>query len=416
MTKRMIVMVVALVIVFGGLFGFNLFRTYKIKEFFNNYTPPAVTVSTIVAKEKTWHPMLAGVGSFLAINGVDVNSQASGNVTRIFFKSGQYVKKSTPLIQIDDRIEQASLKNAQATLFLHTNNFKRQADLIKTQSTSSSNVDTAKANLAQASAMVEKIQAEINQKNIKAPFSGRLGVRMINLGQYISPGSTKIVTLQSMDPLFLTFYLPEQNHDKLYVGQPIRFKVEAYPNHFFAGKINAINSKIDTETHNLLIQARLPNCATNTLSNTNAASLMTKYDPLSNQRVTFCDTTKNEEKDVKEFAFVPGMFADINVLLPSKEHVIVLPRTAVSYSLYGNAVFIVKDEKIKETKKVIKRVYKHFISTGQERGNEVVVLSGVKKGDVVVNSGQLKLSNGTPVTINNSIKLNETPDPDSLGQ
>lgn len=416
MKKRMTIMVIALVIIFGGLFAFNLFRDYKIKEFFTHFSPPAVTISTIEAKQKTWHPMIPGVGSFLAINGVDVNSQASGNVMKIFFKSGQYVKKHTPLIQIDDSIEKATLKDAQATFLLNTLDYKRQSDLIKTQSTSSSNVDKAKANLTQSAAQVEKIQAAINQKNIKAPFSGRLGVRRVNLGQYISPGTTKIVTLQSMDPLYLEFYLPEQYVKKLYVTQPIRFRVEAYPGHYFMGKINAINAKIDTETHNVLVQAKLPNCPNEDLKKGKHALTKTTYDPLVNAKVTYCNTTKNTDNGIKTFTFVPGMFADIEVILPSIENVIVLPRTAVSYSLYGNAVFIVKTEKDKATGKSTKHVYKTFIATGEERGNEIVVKKGVKAGDIIVNSGQLKLQNGTPVVINNNIKLNETPNFDMIGQ
>lgn len=412
----MTIMIVALFVVFGSLLGFNLFRDYKIKQFFDNFSPPAVTISTIKAEAKTWHPVIPSVGSFVAINGVDVNSQASGNVTDIFFRSGQYVTKHTPLIQIDDSIEKAMLKNAKATLELNKTSFRRQSDLIKTQSTSSSNVDRAKANLAQSAAEVEKIQAEINQKNIKAPFSGRLGVRLVNLGEYISPGTSKIVTLQSMDPLYLQFYLPEQYHKKLYVTQPIRFRVEAYPGQMFEGEINAINSKIDTETHNVLVQAKLPNCPLKILKDTKNDLVVTKYDPMANRKVTFCNSEKNEKHSVKEFTFVPGMFAEIYVVLPSIENVIVLPRTSVSYSLYGNAVFVVRSEKNKTSGKMIKRVYKQFIKTGQERGNEIVIKDGVKVGDEIVNSGQLKLRNGTPVVVNNTIKLNEKPDIGTLGQ
>lgn len=416
MKTRLVRIIIILLVVFGGLVGFNLFRDYKIKEFFKHYTPPAVSVSTVRAYRKTWHPTIPGVGSFIAINGVDVNSEASGNVTDIFFRSGQYVKKNKSLIQIDDSIERATLKDAQAQLALNKISYKRQSDLIKTQSTSSSSVDKAKAALAESNALVEKIQAQINQKNIKAPFSGRLGVRQVNLGQYITPGNTKIVTLQSMDPLYLHFYLPEQFVKKLYVGQPIRFRVEAYPGLYFEGKINAINSKIDIDTHNVLVQASLPNCPRDLLKHQDSGLAKTKEDPLINAMVTHCSTTENNKQNINSFSFIPGMFADIEVILPSIEDVIVVPRTAISYSLYGNSVFIVKIEKDKDTQKSIKRVYKRFISTGEERGNEVIITQGVQEHDEIVNSGQLKLQNGTHVTINNSVKLNESPNISAIGE
>lgn len=416
MTKRMTIMVLALIIVFGGLLGFNLFRNHMMKKFFANFTLPAVSVSTVTAKKDIWYPVINAVGSFVAINGVDVNAQSSGNVTQIHFESGQFVKKDTPLINIDDSIDQASLKDAQANLTLQDLNYKRQVDLFKRQATSTSNVDQARANLTQARANVEKIQAEINQKHIKAPFAGRLGVRLINLGEYINPGSTKIVTLQSVDPLFLEFYLPEQYLNQLHVGQDIRFSVQAYEGRRFTGKITAINSKVDINTHNVLIQATIDNCSVEALKKEDSPLAIREKDPLGDQRITLCDSKKNESNDINQYAFTPGMFANIEVLQPPKEKVIILPRTAVSYTLYGNSVFVVNEKTDKKTGKKIKVVNTQFIKTGEERGNSVVIKTGVKEGDIVVNSGQLKLRNGTTVVINNDVKLNVVPNPDSLGQ
>ncbi len=416
MNKRMVITVLGLILVFGGLLGFNLVKKKMMADYFANYTPPAVSISTVTAKKSTWHPVIESVGNFVAINGVDVSSQSSGNVTSLEFVSGQFVKKGTSLITIDDSIDQASLKDAQANLTLQKVNYKRQVDLYKRQATSSSNVDTAKANLSEAAANVEKIQAEINQKHIKAPFTGRLGVRKVNLGEFINPGSTKIVTLQSLDPLYLEFYLPEQYLRQLHVDQEIRFQVESHKTKQFTGKITAINSKIDVNTHNVLIQATLANCPLQGLSENKTKLIATKKDVASRVEISICDSKKNEANNVTKFAFTPGMFAKIDVVRPPLGKVIILPRSAISYSLYGNSVFIVKEEQSKKSKKTIKKVYKQFVTTGEERGNSVIIAKGVTEGEVIVNSGQLKLHDGTTVTINNEVKLKDITDPDSLGQ
>lgn len=413
MAKRMSLMVLLIIIVFGSLLGFYFVKKYRTAQYLKHFSIPAVTISTVTAKSQTWHSMLTSVGNFKAINGVDVNAQTSGNVTHIYFESGQFVKKNTPLINIDDSIDQASLKNAKANLQLQRINYKRQSNLLKKQATSSSNVDTAKANLDQAIASVEKIEAEIAQKHIKAPFTGKLGVRLVNLGQYINPGSTKIVTLQSLDPLYLEFYLPEHFSKKLHKGQAIRFSVDAYPHHLFSGKVTAVNSKIDETTHNILVQATLPNCSISTITSNPKA---TRYDAFSQQNVTFCGESNQSDNGKDDYVFMPGMFAKLDVILPSEVNVVVLPRTAITYSLYGNSVFVVKDEFDKKANKKITRAYQQFVSTGEERGNFVVVKKGVNPGDKIVNSGQLKLHNGTPVNINNRVKQKAVKNIDSLGQ
>ncbi len=408
-------MIIALSVVFGGLFAFNLVRSYMIKQYFKNFSEPKVTVSTVKTKQSTWYPMLNAVANFVAIQGVDVSAEASGNVTNIYFKSGERVKKGAKLVDIDDSTDQATLKDAEAKLALYKITYKRQANLIQRQATSSSKVDEAKASLQESKALVEKTQALIKQKHITAPFDGRLGVRLISLGEYVSPGTTKIVTLQSQDPIHLRFYLPEKFLQKLYVNQAIRFSVEAYPKHLFSGHITAINSKINAENHNLLIEATLNNCP-RAMEGKHKAAVDTRFDEKSKSGVTFCSHDKNNAANIEQFAFVPGMFAKVDVILPNLKKVIVLPRSAIAYSLYGNSVFVVKNEKDKKSNKPIKRVYQQFITTGEERGNQVVILSGLKADMEVVNSGQLKLHNGTPIEINNNVKLNNVANPDTLGQ
>lgn len=414
MKKRMTIMIIALMIVFGGIVGFNLFKGIMMKRYFANFQPPPVSVSSVTAAEKTWKPHISAVGNFLAVNGVDVNSQASGNVVKIHFDSGQFIENTQPLIDIDDSIDQANLKFNQADKALKAISYTRQTDLFKRGATSSSSLDEAKANLQQAQANVEKIEAEIKQKHISAPFSGQLGIRQVNLGQYISPGQTSIVTLQSLDPLYLEFNLPEQMFKLLHINQAIQFSVEGFKDVLFEGKISAINSKVDTGSHNILVQATLPNCPLTALDKLSKAKQLN-----TGPQIIRCNSDDNTKNKVHQFLFLPGMFAAIAVEQTPIPGVVVLPSTAISYSLYGNTVFII--EKDKDGKKdsngnvelLARRV---FITTGEEDGNYTVILSGVKAGDVVVSSGEVKLQNGARVVINNSVKLNENINPDTLSQ
>lgn len=420
MKKRMIVMIIALSVVFGGIMSFNLFKAHMMKRFFAHYEPPAVTVSSVTAVERSWEPAIAAVGNFVAMNGVDVNSEASGNVVAIHFDSGQFVAKDKPLIDIDDTVDQATLKFNQSELTLQQINFKRQEDLFKRGATPISSLDAAKAKLVQAQADVEKTEAIIRQKHIAAPFSGQLGIRQVNLGQYITPGQTSIVTLQSMDPLFLEFYLPENLLKRLHLNQKITLSVEQSPGLLFEGKITAINSKVDINTHNILVQATVPNCPVKALTNPLHSSLITakkqKYD---NKLLITCDSNLNISNKVVEFNFIPGMFAAIEVEQPKIPNVVVLPTTAISYSLYGNSVYVIKkdEESTKDQDgKDILRVKRVFVTTGDQQGNYTVIKSGVKAGDMVVSSGELKLQNDTRVVINNDVVLKDTMDLSTLSE
>nr|HAT8712735.1 efflux RND transporter periplasmic adaptor subunit [Legionella jordanis] len=418
MKKRMTIMIIALVVVFGGIIAFNLFKSFMIKRFFASYEPPAVSVSSVTAIKKNWEPRIAAVGNFVAMNGVDVGSEASGKVVNIHFESGQYLEKGQPLIDIDDSVDQATLKFNKADLTLRELNYKRQADLFKRGATSSSSVDEATANLAQAQANVEKTEAEIQHKHITAPFSGKVGIRQVSLGQYITPGQTSIVTLQSMDPLFLEFYLPEQMLQRLHLNQEIQFTVEEFPNATFKGKITALNAKVDPNTHNIWVQATVPNCPA-PANNPKTLNFVSTQSQSVERKLIACDSNSNQKNHVTQFAFIPGMFASISIEQPAIPDVIVLPSTAISYSLYGNSVFVIeKDKNGKKDKdgKDILRARRVFVSTGDQEGNYTVVLSGIKEGQQVASSGELKLQNGTRVVINNSVELKDIADPDKLGQ
>ncbi|TAL66527.1 MAG: efflux RND transporter periplasmic adaptor subunit, partial [Legionella sp.] len=399
--------------------AFNLIKTIMIKQFFASYQPPAVTVSSAVAKAVDWEPTINSIGNFLAINGVDVSSEAAGNVVKIDFESGQYVEKDEPLITIDDSVDQAILKSYQSELALKQLSYQRQADLFKRGATASSNVDEAKANLQQAQAKVEQTQAQIRHKHITAPFAGRLGIRQINLGQYINPGQTSIVSLQSLDPLYLEFYLPEQLYKQIHLDQPITFTVEEFPNAIFQAKITALNSKIDLTTHNVQIQSVLPNCPADGIKEpTKSPLIKTSKEVRGNKLVVSCDSELNKKSNIKNFVFIPGMFASIQIGQKVQPNTIIVPSTAISYSLYGNSVYIIeKDNKNKnEDGSDILTVKRVFVSTGEQEGNYTVIKKGLKAGQLIVSTGDLKLQNGTRVVINNDVPLDETNDPENIGQ
>ena len=414
MNKRMRNMMIALAVVFGGILVFNLFKAFMLKRFFASYKPPAVTVSSVVATMRDWNPSINAVGNFVAINGVEINSEVSGKIVALHFDSGQFVFKDTPLVDLNDSVERATLQFNQADLALQSINYKRQLDLLKLGATPSSSVDQSHAKLMEAQAIVDKTQALINLKHIKSPFSGLLGIRQVNLGQYVTPGQTDIVTLQSMDPLYLKFHLPEQRINDLHLNQAITFSVEQSPNELFEGRITAINSKIDTNTHNIELQALLFNCPASATQSPEKSPLVTiKKRPFTTRRIVVCNTNLNTDNKITEFNFFPGMFARIEIEQPPIHDVIALPSTAISYSLYGNSVFVIEKGKSDPSILQVKRV---FIKTGDQKGNYTVIRSGVKAGQVVVSSGELKLQNGTRVVINNTIKLDETPDLKKIGQ
>jgi membrane fusion protein (multidrug efflux system) len=411
MSKRHILFVVIVLVVFSGLIGFNVIKSYLTRKFLETYKPPAPVVSSVIAKKEAWTPMLEAVGKVVAIKGVDVNTEASGTITGIHFKSGQFIKKDALLVDIDDSVDVAELANYEANLALAKITFIRQADLLKKGATSSSDYDKAKANEQIAAANVQKSKAQIKQKHISAPFAGKLGIRLVNLGQYLSPG-TNIVSLQSLDPLFIQFYQPGHRINQLQKGQTILFTTDAMPNYTFTGKITALNSEISTKTNNLLVQATVSNCSKKALASNDPKFVSTQKIAGSSRDITICHTKENIKQGVTDYAFLPGLFTRVNVLLPAIKDAVVVPTNAVSYSLYGNSIYVVKKSKDGKTL----TANSNFVRTGDERDGQVVVLKGINAGDEVVNSGQLKLSNGTDIEINNQITLDDKTPIDKLGE
>ena len=368
MAKRIIIVIIALAILFGLIFGFHVFRSMMIGKFIKQMLQQPVTISTTQARLQTWNPSLRAVGNLTAVNGVDVNSQVPGQVVKVLFQSGQDVKKDDLLIQLDDAIDQQNLKTQQAQLKFAEDDFNRKKTLAQRKVIAQSDLDQSYKTLTQAQAAVASAQLSIDYKKIKAPFSGRLGISQVNIGQFIAAGQA-LVPLQQMDPLYVDFSLPEQQLKLLSREQPVQLTVDSFPNEKFTGKITALNSKADPTTHTISVRATVPNPKTQ---------------------------------------LYPGTFAVINVILPVQQAVVSLPQTAVAYSLYGNSVFIVVDKgKKDEHGKPILEVEQRFVTTGDRQGDMVAILSGIKAGEQVVNSGQLKLQPGTPVNVNNNVKLKE---------
>ncbi len=365
LAKYMRRMIIILLIVFGTLLLFNVARHYFMQRFFAHFALPTVTISTTRATTDTWTPTIDAVGSVTAIDGVQVSPQVAGMITRIYFNSGQLVKKDDPLVQLDDRTDQQDLKNFKAQLDLAQISYDRQVSLVKTRSSSQASLDEATAQLQEAQAAYTKTQVLIDEKLIKAPFSGKIGIGNVNLGQYVSPGAN-LVNLQSLNPLHVQFSLPEQHFKSLYVNQPIQFSVDNYPGELFDGKITAIDAAINTDTRNILVEAVTPN---------------------------------------DKLRLYPGMYANVHVLLPTQEHVVTVPQTAVSFSLFGDSVFVVtKSGEDKEGKPTYK-AHRRYVLTGDRRGDQVAILKGIQASEEVVNSGQLKLEDGVDVMINNSVAL-----------
>ncbi|GJM07144.1 MAG: MexH family multidrug efflux RND transporter periplasmic adaptor subunit [marine bacterium B5-7] len=364
MKKRMLIMIIFLAILFGGIFSYDAFRAHMMKQYFANFHMPAQTISTTVAKNVTWDNRIPAVGTLVAVNGVNVNPQVEGQIVKITFKSGQIVPQGKPLVMLDSRLDQADLANYQAQLTLAKIDYERNAKLLKSSAASQSTVDTSMATLRETQAKVDYYKTLVDYKTIRAPFDGKMGLMSANVGQYLRKGDS-IGSLQALDPLYVNFGLPEQDVSRVKVGNKVALTTDAFPKQVFKGQVNAINALVDQTTRNIKVQAKIPN-------------------PM---RVLY-----------------PGMFVNVSLQLPNSQNFLTVPQTAVAYSLYGNSVYkVVDDPKTKQ--KIAKQV---FVKLGEQRGLDVAILKGIAAGDVVVTSGQLKLHNGSPVAINNSIKLNST--------
>jgi membrane fusion protein (multidrug efflux system) len=377
MIKRFLIASVILAVLIGGLAYFQLvFKPQMIKGFLASQVPPPATITAEAARSQEWVERLPAIGTLIASQGVDVASQVAGIVTEIGFESGQDVPRGKKLVQLDINVELADLASAEATQREADVAYKRQTDLLRKSVASEANVDTALAKRDTAAAAVNRIRALIAQKAILAPFAGRLGIRKVELGQYVSPGLT-LVTLQALDPIWVDFPMPEQNIGKLGVGQTIELTVDAFPGEVFKGQVASLDARVSQETRTLLVRGTLPN---------------------------------------PDRKLLPGMFANVAVLAGEAAEVVTVPRTALTYSLYGDSVYVVKPEEKKEGESAGQQsapgpgeevyvVERRFVRPGQVRGDLVAINSGLKTGEEVVTTGQLKLNTGSRVRIDNSQEL-----------
>jgi len=347
-----------LALLVGALVGFNAFRAHMIAQFFANNKPPPITVSVVEAKSEVVPNLLTAVGDLAAVHQVNVTSDVSGRVTEILFKPGAHVAAGTPLVQLFDAPDQGDLANFKAQATVAQLSLDRAKQLAARQFGPQATVDQAQAAYDQAMAGIAKTEAIISQKLVRAPFEGELGVRHVEVGQYLTAG-TAIVSLTDLSELYANFTVPEKDSGQLTVGQTVRLGVDAYPGRTFEGKITTIEPQVATETRNIRVQATIAN---------------------------------------PEHILKPGMFVTTTVVLPDKPPVVTVPETAVDYTLYGDSVFLITEKKEADGKTTFSAV-RTFVQSGNRVNGRSEILKGVKAGDRVVAVGQLKLQSGAAVTI-----------------
>ncbi len=380
--KRMKIMLISLGILFGLILMVHLFKSLVMKWYFSTHNDPVFVVSATKVGYQTWQSQLKSTGSVRAINGVQVTTEVGGLVKTICFTPGSLVKKGTLLVALNADPDIAQLHALEANVELAKITFKRNTAQLAVQAVSQATVDNNRANLKNQTAQMERQAALVDKKMIRAPFDGRLGICVINLGQYLSPGD-KITTLESYDPIYVDFYLPQQVVAQVQVGQPITLSTQE-TGQIFQGKITTIDSAVDVSTRNIQIEATVPN--------------------------------------PKE-TLLPGMFGAVTLNTGNPQKFLTLPQTAISFNPYGEIVYVLTPEE-KELKKHKKKkpsetIYiakQTFVTTGAIRGDQVTLLKGIKAGDLVVTSGQLKLKNNSRVTLNNRVIPRDDPAPQPIDE
>ena len=369
MAKRMILMLTVMAVVVAAL-GFVKFQQVKAAmAVYASFQPPPEAVTTIVARQEQWPATLGAIGTVAAVRGVTVSADLPGLVEKIAFDSGQPVQEGDVLVQLDTRQERAQLTAAEAQRDLSHSNLERMRSLTADRIVAQAEFDQAEATNKTAEANAGEIRATIGRKTIRAPFAGVLGLRQVNLGQYLTAGAA-IVSLQSLNPIYVNFAVPQQQVATLKVGTEVRVTTENAQARA-SGRVTAIDSVVDQATRNAQIQATFPNA---------------------NGKLH------------------PGMFVQANVLLGTGETVVTLPASAINYAPYGDSVFVVGDVKGPKDD-TYRGVLQRFVKLGGSRGDQIAVLSGVKTGEEVVTSGVFKLRNGAAVQVNNTIQPSNSPAP-----
>jgi len=356
-----ILAIAAVVLIF---IGFGAYKYMQIRALMGmKWSMPPQAVTAMVAQEEEWSPAIKAVGSLAAVQGVTVSTDQPGIVTKINFESGQMTKAGDLLVQIDVSSEEAQLRSALAQQKLAGLNLQRQQNLLKGRVSSQADFDAAQAEYDKTTAVVLEMQSAINRKTIRAPFSGVLGIRMVNLGQYMQSGA-QVAPLQSLDPIYVNFYLPQQSLGQIAAGREIIVKVEGLGDEKFVGKINAVDSVVDEATRNVKVQATLANPKT---------------------------------------LLRPGMFVNVEIPLTEKARHVILPATVVQFAPYGDMIYIIEEMKNKDGQTYL-GARQQVVKTGESKGDRIVILSGVKPGEQVVTSGGFKLKQGDAVKVNNTIE------------
>lgn len=363
MTKRMLIMLLLCGVVFGGVFGMKWFGNSMMNEFIDNMPTPAVSVSSSEVEAQQWASTLNAVGSLVAVRGADLTAEMDGTVTSIDFESGQTVSEGDQLLSLESVAERSELARLKAQAKLAEIEVERRAALFKRGTISKSEYDTAIAETEVAKAAADAQQGRVNLKTLRAPFAGELGIRRVSVGQYLRAGDA-IVTLQALDPIELDFSLPEKQLGKVQPGDTVTIVVDALGNRQFTGEVIAVEPKIDPATRNFDLRARL----------------------------------SNPEKLLK-----PGLYAKVSVDLNVPRDVLVLPRTAIQYTSYGDSVYAIRPQE-EGNKEGDLEVIQRFVTLGEARGDYIEIIDGLEAGDEVASSGLLKLRSGQPVMIENALK------------
>ena len=369
MAKRMVLMLGVVVVLLTAL-GFVKFKQVQSAVHAASYQPPPEAVTSVVAQREQWPATMSIIGTVEAVHGVTVSADLAGTVERITFESGQPAQEGRVLVELDTRQERAQLAALEAQRDLARVNFSRMQQLVNEGVISRMEYDQATAQQKATEANVAEIRATIERKTIRAPFSGILGIRKVNLGQYLSGGSA-VVPLQSLNPIYVNFGVPQQAAGQVRVGRNLRITTEDLAGHVFTGRVTAIDSVVDEATRNVQVQATLSN---------------------------------------PEGKLRPGMFVQVEVGVGASRPVITLPASAISYAPYGDSVFVITD--LKDPKgQTYRGVRQQFVKIEGSRGDQVAVVSGLNPGDEVVTSGVFKLRNGAAVQINNKVQPENNPAP-----
>jgi membrane fusion protein (multidrug efflux system) len=368
--KRMKIMLIATGILFGTVFLYKAIITLVMKHAMSKQ-PHVSPVSVMTVGFSSWQPRLTASGSLRAVRGVDVTTEVAGMVKDILFTPGAWVKKGNLLVQLINDNDLALLQSFEADEALAKITYERDKKQFVIHAISQQTLDIDIAKLKNSSAQVAQQRAMVEKKSIRAPFDGRLGINQINPGQYLKPGD-KIVNLQTFNPIYVDFYVPQQSLGKLKVGESVHLTTSTFSGHFYSGELTTIEPAVNDISRNVKVEATIDN---------------------------------------KGLELSPGMFVSVDVIVGKPEKLLTVPQTAISFNPYGNVVFIVHESKIPPNEKPTLTVAQHFVTTGEARGEQITVVKGLKEGDRIVTSGQLKIKNGSEVEVNNSISPSNNPNP-----